>query len=145
MNIPLSLWERAQGEGMNILGFTAALTAFLAIWIGHVAVRKVEAESRNIQIPMTIAITLGLLAEYGSLTIIHRPLSTVLGILGITLLWDAFELYRQEKRIKHGHAPANPNNPRHARILNEPNSCATTQDLLKREPTGLPIQNLHPS
>jgi hypothetical protein len=81
-----------------------------------------------------IAIAIGLITEYGSLITVNRPLSTLLGILGVTLLWDAFELHRQEKRIKHGHAPANPNNPRHARFLADPNLHATTQDLLKREP-----------
>jgi len=40
--------------------------------------------------------------------------STILGILGITLLWDALELVRQAQRVKIGRAPANPANPRHA-------------------------------
>jgi len=120
---------------MNPLGLIAAITAFLTIWIGHVAVRKVEAETRDIRLPMFIAIALGLATEYFSLTSVHRPLSIVLGILGITLLWDAFEIYRQQNRIKHGHAPANPNNPRHAKILAE-YSSATTLDLLKRDPIG---------
>jgi len=120
---------------LNFLGVTAAITAFLAIWIGHMAVRKIEAESHNIKIPMLIAITLGLITEYFSLTTFNLQLSTALGILGITLLWDAFEIYRQQNRIKHGHAPANPNNPRHAKILAE-YSTATTLDLLKRDPIG---------
>ncbi|MBI5943308.1 MAG: DUF4491 family protein [Chloroflexi bacterium] len=120
---------------MNTLGLIAAVTAFLAIWIGHVAVRKVEAEARDIRLPMIIAITLGLLTEYGSLVTDNWSLKTVFGILGITLLWDAFELYRQQNRIKHGHAPANPNNPRHIKILAE-HSTATTLDLLKRDPIG---------
>ena len=120
---------------INTLGLVAAATAFLSIWIGHVAVRKVEAEARDIKQPMFIAIILGLLAEYISLSTFNLQLSTVFGILGITLLWDAFEIYRQQNRIKHGHAPANPNNPRHAKILAE-YSSATTFDLLKREPIG---------
>ncbi|GAB4456878.1 MAG: DUF4491 family protein [Anaerolineales bacterium] len=126
---------------MNTLGLTAALTAFLAIWLGHVAVRKVEAEARNIRPPIVIAIVIGLFAEYCSLITDNVSLKTALGILGVTLLWDAFELHRQENRVKHGHAPANPNNPRHAKILTEYPS-ATTKDLLKREPTGKPITNL---
>ncbi len=73
--------------------------------------------------------------EFLSLSIANRPLSVVFGILGITLLFDALELTRQQKRIKKGHAPANPNNPRHARIL-AAHSSATTLDLLKREPFG---------
>lgn len=120
---------------INSLGLTAAVTAFITIWIGHVAVRKVEAKALNIKKPMFIAIVLGLLPEYGALSTTNRQLSTVLGILGITLLWDAFEIYRQENRIKHGHAPANPNNPRHAKILAK-HSSATTLDLLKRDPIG---------
>lgn len=123
---------------INTLGLTAALAAFLAIWLGHVAVRKVEAEARDIRIPIVIAIALGLLIEYLSLATVNRQLSAVLGILGVTLLWDAFELHRQEKRVKHGHAPANPNNPRHAKILAE-HSSATTLDLLKRDPVGRPV------
>lgn len=124
---------------INTLGLTAAITAFLAIWIGHVAVRKVEAEARDIRLPILIAIALGLLAEYFALITVNRHLSTVFGILGITLLWDAFEIYRQQNRVKHGHAPANPNNPRHAAFLADPNLRATTLDLLKRETVGRPV------
>ncbi len=125
---------------INTLGLTAAITAFLTIWIGHVAVRKVEAEARDIRLPMFIAIALGLITEYCSLITDREAwsLKTALGILGITLLWDAFELYRQQNRIKHGHAPANPNNPRHAKILAE-YPTATTLDLLKRDPIGRPV------
>jgi hypothetical protein len=123
---------------MNTLSLIAAITAFLTIWIGHVAVRKVEADAQDIKIPMLIAIVLGLVSEYIALSTASRQFSTVFGILGITLLWDAFEIYRQEKRVKHGHARANPNNPRHARILVEYPS-ATTLDLLKRDPIGRPV------
>jgi hypothetical protein len=120
---------------MNTLGLTAAIVAFVSIWLGHVAVRKVEAEARDIRLPMFIAVALGLVTEYGSLLTDNWSLKTAWGILGVTLLWDAFEIYRQQNRVKHGHAPANPNNPRHARFLADPNLRATTQDLLKREPT----------
>ena len=126
---------------INTLGLTAAVTAFLSIWIGHVAVRKIEFLSPTIWLPAIIFVTLGLTTEYCSLITDNLSLKTVLGILGITLLFDAFELTRQQKRIRKGHAPANPNNPRHAKILAEPISHATTKDLLKREPTGKPITN----
>ena len=120
---------------INTLGLTAAVTAFVSIWIGHVAVRKTEFASPTIWLPTVIFTALGLLTEYCSLITDNWSLKTALGILGITLLWDAFEIYRQENRIKHGHAPANPNNPRHAKILAE-HSSATTLDLLKRDPVG---------
>jgi len=120
---------------MNGIGLVAALTAFLSIWVGHVTVRKVESFSRTIWIPTVIALTLGLLTEYESLITDNLSLRIALGIAGITLLWDALEFTRQQKRIIKGHAPANPNNPRHAKILAEHKS-ATTLDLLKRNPIG---------
>lgn len=125
---------------INSLGLVAALTAFLSIWIGHVAVRKVEFISPTIWLPTIIFAVFGIALEFLSLSIVHHPLSAALGIIGITLLWDALEFTRQQRRIIKGHAPANPNNPRHASILAE-YSSATTFDLLKREPTGKPITN----
>ncbi len=120
---------------MNWIGLVTAITAFLAIWLGHVAVRKIEFISPTIWFPSTIFAVSGIALEILSLFSINRPLATIFGITGITLLWDAFELTRQQKRIIKGHAPANPNNPRHAKILAE-HSSATTIDLLKREPVG---------
>lgn len=123
---------------MNFIGVIAALAAFLSVWFGHVAVRKIEFLSPTIWIPSTIFAILGLVAETFSLFTVNRPLSAVFGILGITLLFDAFELTRQQKRVRKGHAPANPSNPRHAKILAQ-HSSATTLDLLKRDPVGAPI------
>lgn len=122
---------------LNHLGLIAALTAFLSIWVGHVAVRKIEFISPTIWLPTMIFATFGVLIEIFSLTTVNRPLSTVYGIAGITLLWDGLEFTRQQNRVKKGHAPANPNNPRHVAILSEPNSQATTLDLLKREPRNV--------
>jgi len=124
---------------INVLGLVAALTAFLTIWFGHVAVRKIEFAAPAIWLPAVIFTTLGLLTEYWSLVTENLALKTALGIAGITFLFDAFELVRQQRRIRKGHAPANPHNPRHAAILAEPNSHATTLDLLKREPIGEPV------
>lgn len=120
---------------INIIGFAAALATFLGVWLGHVSVRKTERETINLWIPALIALAFGIGFEIVSFLISSLPLSAICGILGVTLLWDSFEFYRQQKRIKHGHAPANPNNPRHARILAEyPN--ATTFDWLDRDPRG---------
>ena len=121
---------------MNTLGFIAAITAFLSIWFGHVAVRKIEFISPTIWLPTLIFVIAGFIVEGFSLSTFNFQLSTALGILGITLLFDAFEFTRQQKRIHKGHAPANPNNSRHARILADSNSHATTLDLLKRDPVG---------
>ena len=124
---------------INTLGLTAAVTAFLSIWIGHVAVRKIESASRTISIPVVASVVLGLVTEYCSLITSNLHLKAIFGIIGVTLLWDGYEFIRQQNRIRKGHAPANPNNPRHAAILAEPNSHATTLDLLSRDPVGYEV------
>ena len=123
---------------INLLGLIAAFTGFFSIWFGHVAVRKIESISPTIWIPSMIFAILGLSCEWLSLKALSLEVTTVFGILGITFLFDGFELNRQQKRIIKGHAPANPDNPRHAIILKEYPS-ATTLDLLKREPLGSPL------
>jgi hypothetical protein len=123
---------------LNFIGFVAALAAFLGIWLGHVSVRAIERKVTKLWLPIVIALALGLALETWSLITDYQLLSTALGILGITILWDALEFVRQEKRVKKGHAPANLYNPRHARILAN-YSSATTLDLLKRDPIGHPV------
>jgi hypothetical protein len=120
---------------MNTLGLVAAIAAFFSIWFGHVAVRKIESVSPTIWLPTLIFSALGLIIEILSLSVVNRLWSLVFGILGITLLFDGLELTRQQDRVKKGHAPANPNNPRHIKILTDYKS-ATVRDLLKRDPLG---------
>lgn len=120
---------------LNWIGPAAAAGAFIGIWVGHVSVRKVESVASTIWMPMSIYALLGLACEVGSVLIAARPAQAALGILGITFLFDAFEVLRQQRRIIKGHAPAQPGNPRHAKILAS-HSSATTLDLLKRHPIG---------
>ena len=123
---------------INWLGLAAALSTFFGVWIGHVSVRKIEREVEQIWIPTTLAIIFGLGLLLASFLTSNLILSTICGILAVTLFWDALEFgIRQPNRIKHGHAPANPNNPRHAKILaSYPD--ATTIDWLERDPRGTP-------
>lgn len=123
---------------LNFLGLVAALSALLGIWFGHVGVRFIERKTTHLSIPITGALVLGIALEIWSLTTVHRPWSAVTGILGVTVLWDALEFLRQEKRVKRGHTPANPDNPRHARFLLE-YPAATTRDLLNHDPVGHPV------
>jgi hypothetical protein len=123
---------------LNFLGLVAALSAFLGIWFGHVGVRFIESKATRLWIPITGALLLGIALVIWSLTTFHRPWSAVTGILSVTVLWDAVEFLRQEKRVKRGHAPANPGNPRHARIILE-YPTATPLDLLNRDPVGRPV------
>ena len=120
---------------LNWIGLVAALAVFFGIWVGHVAVRRIEFISPTLWLPVLAALSLGLACEIGAILSQNLYLSTALGILGVTLLWDALEFRRQERRVLKGHAPANPANPRHARILVE-SPRATTIDWLQRDPVG---------
>ena len=126
---------------INFIGLIAALAAFLGIWLGHVSVRVIERNTKKLWPPILITIFLGLTLETWSLITDNRLLSAATGIFGITVLWDALEFVRQERRVKKGHAPANPSNLRHAKILIE-YPTATTLDLLKRDPVG---RQVHPN
>ena len=119
---------------LNGIGIVAALATFLGVWIGHVMVRKVEYRAPDLRVPVLVALVIGLALEMVALSSTNLYVSGACGILGITVLFDALEFSRQFKRVKKGHAPANPNNPRHAPLLAE--SKATTIDWLKREPMG---------
>jgi hypothetical protein len=119
----------------NWIGLIAAISVFLGIWLGHVSVRKVEFVSPTVWLPSLAALLLGILFELASILTGNLYLSAALGIFGITLLWDALEFWRQQRRVAKGHAPANPDNPRHARLL-EAGDLATTIDWLDRNPRG---------
>lgn len=99
---------------MQIAGLVLGLTAFLSIWLGHVLVR--ELEYRLAWLPWPLFLVAGLGVELAALLARTPLLSGVLGIAGMTLLWDAIEFRRQERRVRRGHAPANPANPRHQRM-----------------------------
>lgn len=123
---------------LNFIGLAAALAAFSGIWLGHVTVRKVEFISPTLWLPALVAVLLGLGLETLALLTPSRALSSVAAILGMTSLWDALEFYRQQRRVEKGHAPANPHNPRHARILRQ-SPHATIVDPLDRQPLGQPL------
>jgi Domain of unknown function (DUF4491) len=123
---------------LNLTGLACGLAAFLGIWIGHISVREIERRSASIRLPAAAFLLAGLLLEAGALLISQPPISAALGILGITAGWDALELFRQQQRVRRGHAPANPSNRRHAGILAK-YPAATTLNLLDRQPLGRPV------
>ncbi|MFZ5820913.1 MAG: DUF4491 family protein [Chloroflexota bacterium] len=120
---------------INWIGPLAALSTFLGIWWGHVAVRKIEAVSERLWLPAGGAVLLGLFLESVALRAQDPLLAAVCGIAGVTCLWDAVEFYRQQRRVRKGRAPASLRNPRHAAILAK-YPQATTLDWLAREPRG---------
>ncbi len=122
---------------LHWIGLVAAFATFLGVWLGHVSVRWIERRTVRLWVPSLVMAALGLGLEVASLwTFGLSPLIAAgCGILGMTLLVDSHELFRQQERVKHGRAPANPHNPRHARILRE-HPAATTFDWLARDPRG---------
>lgn len=126
---------------INTIGALAAITTIISIWFGHVMVRRLEARLVSVGSVIVVCILLGLFFLAGAILIDSNQNSAILGIIGITFLWDALEFKRQQKRVKIGHAPANPENPRHARVLTQ-YTTATTIDILDREPKGGPYSQV---
>lgn len=124
---------------INVIGISAALATFMGIWMGHVLVRVIEFRARSILPPVIVFSILGILLLSCSFLANAKALSAALGILSMTTFWDAYEFFRQEKRVIKGHAPANPNNPRHQKIL-KTYPTSTTLDLLKRNPVGREVE-----
>jgi len=104
---------------LEFAGLAAAAATFGGIWFGHVTVRAVEYRARRLWLPASIYVAAGCALEALALA---GPalaggglaLSGAAGILGMTFLYDAFELRRQQRRVLKGRARANPANPRHA-------------------------------
>ena len=86
-------------------GPVLAAVTFLTIWWGHVLVRVVHYYFGTRPAPALFLA--GLLMLLASTQVGDLP-SAILGIVGLTVLWDAFELHRQELRVRQGHAPLNP-------------------------------------
>lgn len=123
---------------LNAVGPAAAIATFLGVWLGHLLVRELEYRIASLALPALGFALAGILLETGALLAASAPLSGGMGILGMTALWDCAELFRQQRRVMRGHAPANPSNPRHARLL-ERCPAAPTLDLLERQPVGRPV------
>jgi hypothetical protein len=90
-------------------GLVLALITFGTIAFGHVAVRKLNYLYGTKPAPYVLLTGLAFL--FLSLQMNNDLTSAALGILGMTTLWDSFELVRQEERIRRGHAPQNPQRP----------------------------------
>ncbi|MBI5567574.1 MAG: DUF4491 family protein [Chloroflexi bacterium] len=118
----------------NWIGLVAALATFFSVWLGHVSVRAVEYRAASLTRPTIVYLALSAAAYLGSVLSGEVWLSAALGIAGTTLWFDALELRRQFKRVIKGHAPANPQNPRHTPYL--ASGHATPINWLDRAPDG---------
>ena len=122
---------------LQFAGFWMAVATFVGIWSGHVGVRWLEAHSPHVVPPALILFAIGLALNIYSLFAPTFVLAGVTSIYGITVIWDGVEMFRQQRRVQHGHSPANPNNPRHAAYLKA--GIATTAEFLDRDPQGIPV------
>ncbi|MCF6277584.1 MAG: DUF4491 family protein [Anaerolineales bacterium] len=117
---------------MNPLGIITALSTFIGIWLGHVSVRAIEWRAKDLRLPIVVALILGIAFEIFSYATDSKLFSAATGIFGMTILWDALELRRQEKRVQRGHAPANPANPRHQSILDKKKRTTENSETTER-------------
>lgn len=86
-------------------GVILAVVTFSTIGLGHVFVRRIN--YRFGVKPAPPVFLAGMVLLYLSL-FVGDLFSAVLGISGMSVIWDGLELYRQENRIRHGFAPENP-------------------------------------
>lgn len=94
------------GIELQWAGLALAVVTFVTIWWGHMMVRIVHYYFGTKPAPLIFGI--GLMLALGSTQVASDLISASMGIVGLTLLWDAFELHRQEARVRLGHAPLNP-------------------------------------
>ncbi len=94
------------GIELQIAGPVLSLVTFLTVWWGHVLVRITHYHFGTRPAPAIFLA--GLLCLLAATQSSNDLLSAVFGIVGLTMLWDAFELHRQELRVRQGHAPLNP-------------------------------------
>ena len=92
---------------MRFDGILIGLATFLMIGALHPVVIKAEYHIGTKIWPAFLIV--GLLCLGISLFSGHFILSTILGILGFSLLWSILELFHQKKRVEKGWFPANPN------------------------------------
>jgi hypothetical protein len=91
---------------MHFTGIIIALLTFFIIGIFHPIVIKAEYHwGTN---PWIIFLIFGIICIGASLLAGNVILSSLLGILGATLLWSIGELFSQKKRVEKGWFPMNP-------------------------------------
>ena len=84
------------------VGLILAISTFVTIAMGHVLVRKLHPLfGTRLGIPFMV---FGSVVMAISVFLDSNLLSGVLGIVAITTFWDGLEFFRQEKRVKKGHA-----------------------------------------
>ena len=92
--------------GLYFTGIIIAVCTFLIIGIFHPIVIKVEYYWGTR--PWWIILVAGLLTIMAAVLVENVILSSLLGVLGATLLWAIGEIFSQKKRVEKGWFPMNP-------------------------------------
>jgi len=87
-------------------GIIIAVSTFLIIGIFHPIVIKVEYYWGTRL--WWIFLVLGLITIMVALLIANVIISSILGVIGASLLWSIGELFEQKKRVERGWFPMNP-------------------------------------
>ena len=88
---------------MYLTGIIIALSTFLIIGVFHPIVIKTEYYFGTRPWPLFLA--LGIASIAASPCVAHVVWSSVLGVLGASLLWSIGELFEQKKRVEKGWFP----------------------------------------
>ena len=91
---------------LNWSGILIGLTSFIVIGVFHPVVIKCEYYFSDRVWPVFLAGGLAFCAA--SLLVEHPLLSSVLGVVGFSLLWSIRELKQQTRRVEKGWFPRNP-------------------------------------
>ena len=91
---------------LHFTGIGIAICTFLTIGLFHPLVIKVEYESGTRY--WWVFLMLGILSLIGALFLSNVFLSSLIGVIGASLLWSIGELFAQKKRVEKGWFPMNP-------------------------------------
>ncbi len=91
---------------IHITGILIAICSFIIIGIFHPIVIKTEYYTGTRY--WWVFLVLGVFTIIVALFIAETILSSILGVLGATMLWTIKELFEQRERVKKGWFPKNP-------------------------------------
>ena len=98
-------------------GIIIAVSTFLIIGIFHPIVIKVEYYWGTRL--WWIFLVLGIITILVALLIANVIVSSILGVIGASLLWSIGELFEQKKRVERGWFPMNPKRKHAYKIIEE--------------------------
>ncbi|MGI6243096.1 MAG: DUF4491 family protein [Prevotella sp.] len=91
---------------MHFTGLIIAISTFLVIGLFHPVVVKTEYYYGTR--PWWFFLVTGILCVFCSLLIENPIFSSIVGVVGASLLWSIGELFSQKKRVEKGWFPMNP-------------------------------------